>query len=233
MSATADAAVAVASPPPGAPSAPARVLLVEDHSLLAESLRICLAGEGYEVEVAPIGSREEVVAAARRLKPDAVLLDVNLGPPIWDGSSLVEPLARTGAAVVVVSGTTEPARVAACMEAGAAGFVSKGRSLDELVVAVADAVARLPLMADEERARLRTELEAHRRREGNLARLTTRESAVLRGLMDGRSVATMADDAFVSAGTVRSQIRAILTKLDVKSQLSAVAVARRAGWGGS
>ncbi|MGH9068195.1 MAG: response regulator transcription factor [Acidimicrobiales bacterium] len=233
MSATADAAFEGAVLPSAGPAVPARVLLVEDHSLLAESLRICLAGEGYEVEVAPVGSREEVVAAARRLMPDAVLLDASLGHPIGDGLSLVEPLCRTGAAVVVVSGTTEPARVAACIEAGAAGFVSKSRPLDELVAVVADAVARLPLMADEERARLGAELDEHRRRQGGLARLTTRETTVLRALMDGKAVVAIAAGGFVSPGTVRSQIRAILTKLEVNSQLAAVAVARRAGWGES
>ena len=220
--------------PAGAPtverSQPARLLLVEDHPLLADSLRHCLMAEGYDVEVAPVGSRAEVLGAASRLLPDVVLLDVDLGEPIGDGATLVGPLTVLGAIVVVVSGTTEPSRVAACVEQGAAGFVPKSRPLDELVIAVADAIADRPLLSDEERSRLRGELQTARRRQAALERLTRREAAVLAGMMEGKSVVSIARDAFVSEGTVRSQIRSILTKLDVNSQLAAVAVARRAGW---
>jgi DNA-binding NarL/FixJ family response regulator len=60
--------------------------------------------------------------------------------------------------------------------------------------------------------------------------LSRREAAVLALMMDGHSAETIAATCFVSLPTVRSQIRAILTKLDVKSQLAAVARAYRAGW---
>lgn len=212
------------------PARPARVLLVEDHPLLADSLRFCLAAEGYEVEVAPLGSRHEVLEAAARLRPDVVLLDVDLGEPIHDGATLVAPLAAGGATVVVVSGTLQPARVAACVAEGAAGFVPKSRPLDELVAAVKDAMAERPLLSEEEKAGLQAELDEARRLSAGLERLTPREAAVLAGLVEGHSVAAIADRAYVSEGTVRSQIRSILTKLDVNSQLAAVAIARKAGW---
>lgn len=209
---------------------PARVLLVEDHPLLADSLRFCLAAEGHQVEVAPIGSRQEVLDAAQRQLPDVVLLDVDLGEPIRDGATLVAPLAAGGATVVVVSGTSQPARVAACIEEGAAGFVPKSRPLEELVAAVGEALDRRPMLSDDEKARLQAELDDARRRTAGLERLTPRERAVLTGLVEGHSVTVIAQRNFVSEGTVRSQIRSILTKLDVNSQLAAVAVARRAGW---
>jgi two-component system, NarL family, nitrate/nitrite response regulator NarL len=57
-----------------------------------------------------------------------------------------------------------------------------------------------------------------------------REAEVLRGLIEGRSVDELAQEAFVSIATVRSQVRAILRKLGVTSQLAAVGLARRAGW---
>lgn len=221
-------AMASDGPAPGA--RPARVLLVEDHPLLADSLRFCLSAESYEVEVAPVDSRQGVLDVARRMLPDVVLLDVDLGEPIRDGATLVAPLAALGATVVVVSGTTQPSRVAACIEEGAAGFVPKSRPLEELVAAVRDALDSRPLLGDEEKARLRAELDEVRRRRAGLERLTPREAAILSGLVDGIPVATLAERAFVSEGTVRSQIRAILTKLDVNSQLGAVAVARKAGW---
>lgn len=215
----------------GRPSArPARVLVVEDHPLLAESLRICLDGAGHTTTVAPVDGPEAVLAAASEAQPDVVLLDVDLGEGIGDGVVLVEPLAAMGATVVVVSGTTEPARVGAFVERGAAGFVHKGRSLDELQAAVVRALDGRPLLSDAERRALRQDLEAARRRLAPFDRLSPREADVLVRLMDGRSVAEIAASAYVSEGTVRSQIRSILVKLGVNSQLQAVGAARRAGW---
>jgi DNA-binding NarL/FixJ family response regulator len=61
-------------------------------------------------------------------------------------------------------------------------------------------------------------------------RLTSREQQVLNALADGRSVACIAEDWFVSEATVRSQVRGVLLKLGVSSQLEAVARATKAGW---
>ena len=61
-------------------------------------------------------------------------------------------------------------------------------------------------------------------------RLTSREQQVLHALADGRSVACIAEDWFVSEATVRSQVRGVLLKLGVSSQLEAVARATKAGW---
>lgn len=216
---------------PGGPrQRPAKVLLVEDHALLAESLRYCLVAEGYDVAVAPVVSHGSVLDAARAHFPDVVLLDIDLGKRVGDGSDLVAPLTALGAKVVVVSGTTVASRVAVCLEQGAVGFVPKSTPVDELVAAVDDVLAQQPLLSEEERANFFSELEDHRKRSAGLDRLTRREAAILAGLMEGKPVAAMAAEAYVSEGTVRSQIRAILTKLDVNSQLAAVAVARRAGW---
>ncbi|MDH4148649.1 MAG: LuxR C-terminal-related transcriptional regulator, partial [Acidimicrobiia bacterium] len=78
------------------------------------------------------------------------------------------------------------------------------------------------------------ELQSHRRdRAAQLARfntLSTRESEVLAELMTGKSAADIAQDSYVSIATIRSQIKAILRKLEVNSQLAAVALAYQIGW---
>lgn len=212
------------------PQRRARVLVVEDHPLLIDGLRWCLDAEGYEVVVAPLDNPEAVVDAGRRLRPDVVLLDVELGETIGDGADLVAPLTKLGATVIVVSGTTQTARIGLLVERGAAGFVPKSRSMECLVAAVANAVDRRPLMSDAERSRLRAALQATRRRNGALERLSPREAAILADLADGKTAPEVAKGAYVSEGTVRTQIRSILTKLDVKSQLAAVVLAHKAGW---
>ena len=208
----------------------ARVLVVEDHPLLAQSLRICLDGAGHTTTVAPVDSRDTVLSAAGAARADVVLLDADLGPGIADPASLVEPLTALGATVLVVSGTSDPVRVAAFVERGAAGFVHKGRSLDELQAAVVGALAGRPLLTEAERSALQTQLELARRQRAPFERLTRREAHVLGDLMNGHSVADIAEAACVSEGTVRTQIRSILAKLGVNSQLAAVGAARRASW---
>ena len=64
-------------------------------------------------------------------------------------------------------------------------------------------------------------------------KLTARERQVLAALMEGKSCEVIADSWFVSLATVRTQIRAVLTKLGVGSQLAAISLAFRSGWSGS
>lgn len=210
-----------------------RVLIVDDHELLAESLRLTLSAEGYDVTVPPVGPAD-VHEAAITSPPDVVLLDLDLGDAGGDGSVHVEALAVGGAKVIVVSGTPDRLRVAACLESGACGFVSKAAPLDELLAAVRTAAAGGDVISFAQRQDLLQELRGARaRRRQELAPfqdLTGRERFILAQVMDGRSAAEIATGAYVSEATVRTQIRAVLGKLGVRSQLAAVAAARRIGW---
>jgi DNA-binding NarL/FixJ family response regulator len=209
------------------------VLVVDDHELFAESLRLALVANGYEVSVPGI-LPAEVYAAAAEVPPDVVLLDLDLGGAAGDGSVLVEGLALGGAKVVVVSGTPDSFRVAACLESGAVGYVPKSAPLDDLIEAVRAAAAGERVMPENHRQEMLSGL--HRRRAERLRALapfddlTGRESFVLAQVIDGRSAADIASGAYVSEATVRTQIRSVLGKLGVRSQLAAVAAARRAGW---
>jgi DNA-binding NarL/FixJ family response regulator len=209
-----------------------RVMVVEDHELLAESLRIALSALGMSVTLPDL--RPDAILAAATPRHDVVLLDLDLGDSGLDGSSLVEGLAATGARVVVVSGTEDRHRIAACVRRGAHGYVAKSRPLDELVDAVLAAAAGQPILAEIDRQELLRGLrsfDAARQRELlPFESLTSREGYVLAQLMAGRPAATIAGSSYVSEATVRTQIRAILTKLGVRSQLAAVAEARRIGW---
>jgi DNA-binding NarL/FixJ family response regulator len=209
------------------------VLVIEDHELLAESLRLALVAEGMSVSVPRI-EVDGILALVVAQPPDVVLLDLDLGSDMVDGSMLVEPLVLGGARVVVMSGSSDATRVAGCIESGAHGYVPKTRPLQELLDAVRAAAAGEPVMAEPVRLDMLADLRKVRaRRRQQLApftSLTDREAVVLSRIMSGSSVADIAQDEFVSEATVRTQIRAILTKLDVHSQLAAVAEAQRVGW---
>lgn len=214
-------------------SSAVRVMLVEDHELLAESLRLVLTAEGMQVSV-PELKVEQILATAAAEKPDVVLLDLDLGLEDVDGSVLIQPLSGGGARVVVLSGTSDRLRLAVCVERGAYGFTPKSRPLDELVASVRAAAAGDPILSDNDRQEILAELRASRRERSRemapFEALTARERFVLAKVMDGVPAADIATASFVSEATVRTQIRAVLTKLGVRSQLAAVAEAARVGW---
>jgi DNA-binding NarL/FixJ family response regulator len=112
--------------------------------------------------------------------------------------------------------------------------VSKGESLDRLALAIEDAVRGSAVMRPAEREALVEAAQAARRDDEEklapFAKLSAKERQVLGHLMDGRSAEDIARVEYVSLATVRSQIRAILHKLDVNSQLAAVSLAQKVGW---
>ena len=211
-----------------------KLLIVEDHELLSGTLAFALRQLGIEVETSHGPTPTDVVAAAGRLAPVLVLLDLELGAGLGSGLDLIRPLTAVGAKVVIMTGVTERARLAACLEAGAMGIVSKTTGFDELVEAVRRLAEGQAILSDNDRqellADLRAKRSADRQRLAPFEALTSREKAVLAGLVAGESAEEIAARSYVSLSTVRTQIRSILLKLRVKSQLTAVALAREAGW---
>jgi two-component system nitrate/nitrite response regulator NarL len=211
-----------------------RLVIVEDHQLLATALALSLRLEGLDVVTVAGPTTDVVVDTVRRLAPVLVLLDLDLGPPLGSGLDLVQLLTEVGGRVVMMTGVVDRARLGGCIEAGAVGVVSKTDGFDKLVDAIRRAVAGEELLSPHQRHMLLGELQdgrrADTRRIAPFVALSPREQAVLAGLVAGESAETIAGLSYVSLATVRSQIQSILSKLGVKSQLAAVALAREARW---
>lgn len=214
-----------------------RVVIIEDHTLFAESMELTLSLEGYDVRRISLpdegGSMATLRSAALRSNPRTVILDLDLGR-FGDGVSLIAPLARAGANVVVVTASSDRGRWGACMKQGARRVHSKGGQLREVLGTVRRLHQGLPVVTKEE---LETLLDAydHQRRAGDdmrrrLELLTPRERQVLDSLINGLSVRDIAKTAVVSEATVRTQVKSILAKLEVSSQLAAVGMANQVGW---
>lgn len=210
------------------------VLIVEDHELLAETLQVALVAEGISAELVDPTTSEDILAAVAGVQPTLVLLDLDLGPVAGDGTDLIEPMLASGSAVLIVTGTTDRTRVAAAIQAGAIGYLVKSVPFEQLLAVVRDALAGRAVLSDGERFELLAQLRQKRAVEtAQLApfdRLTPREKQVLRDLAEGLTVEAIAHQSVVSPATVRTQVRGILTKLDVGTQLAAVARARQSGW---
>ena len=211
-----------------------KVLIIEDHELLAGTMAMALRQQGLDVHAAAGPSAAAVVELARKLAPVLVRLDLDLGSPMGSGLDLIRPLVETGARVVMVTGVADRARLGACIEAGAVGVVSKATEFSVLIETVNRAIDGAPLIREDERQALLDAARDRRRSDHDrlapFDALSPKEQAVLVHLLAGESAETIAERSYVSLATVRSHIRAILLKLGVNSQLAAVALARNAGW---
>jgi DNA-binding NarL/FixJ family response regulator len=223
----------VAATPDGSERS-ARLVIVEDHELLATSLVLALRQRGLEAQTVDGLAADAIVDTVRALAPILVLLDLDLGPARGSGLELIRPLIAAGGRVVMMTGVVERVRLAACIEAGAVGIVGKTAGFAELVDAIRRAAAGEELLTASQRRAFLSELDASRRADRDrlapFTALTPREQAVLARLVAGELAETIAARSYLSVGTIRSQIKSILRKLGVSSQLAAVALARNAGW---
>ena len=186
------------------------------------------------MEVATDPTATAVLETAQAFQPACVLLDVNLGEGIGSGLDLVAPLRELGARVVMLTAETDWRVLATAVEAGAEGWICKSSFVDEVVAAVEDVLDGRPLIGCGKRAQLLEDLRIWRadlhHAMSPFERLTTRERVVLAAMVEGLTAEDIAAAEIVALTTVRSQIRAVLQKLGVHSQLAAVAFATRAGW---
>lgn len=210
------------------------VVVIDDHPLVSTTLVLALRAERIEAELIPVTSRAGILAAVGRHPPGLALLDLDLGDTA--GVDLVVPLRAEGWTVLVVTAAQDRRPIAAAISLGAIGWVGKRDSFERLVSVVLDAAAGREVLAPAIREELvRLHQSAHLRQDQlkrRLARLSARERQVLTLLAAGHAAADVAAEFAVSLTTVRTQIRAILAKLDVRSQLAAVALlneAERAG----
>ena len=213
-----------------------RVLLVDDHASVRQSLAILLDREPDISVVDQAGSLAAARAALAEKEVDLAVVD--LGLPDGDGVELVPDVraANPDAAVLILTAVTDRRHLARAIEAGAAGVLNKAAALDEILGTVRRAAAGealhsarelmdlLELLRDAGRAR-----EEERRAKAALDRLTPREREILQLLAEGLSDKEIAERLYLSGKTVRSHVASILTKLGVDSRLQALVFALRHG----
>lgn len=204
-------------------------MLVVPHELVALGLQLALTGRNWSVETASASSDADVVEHARGFAPRCILVDIHLNSGFGSGLELITPLAATGARVVVLTAERRRTGLAEFVEAGAIGWMSKDVGLDEVDTTLDHVVAGGAILGRAAREALLDHLRRERalamRSHATFERLTQREALVLGALVDGLSAEEIAEAHFVAVSTVRSQIRAVLQKLGVRSQLAAVALA--------
>ncbi|KJR07883.1 LuxR family transcriptional regulator [Gordonia sihwensis] len=205
------------------------MVLADDHAAVREGLRLVLESSGEISVVGEASNGADAVDAAERLRPDVVVMDVRM--PGTDGiAATAEVMARTDAAVLVLTTFDIDEYVLGSLAAGASGFLLKSASGAELVdgvrrVAQGDAVL--------DPAVTRVVVDAMRSRPAepapDLSDLTEREIEVLGGLGAGLSNAQIARRLMIGEATVKTHVSRVLMKLGVQSRVQAAVLAARSG----
>lgn len=210
-----------------------RVLIADDEALMRAGIRLILENaEDIEV-VAEAGDGREAAAACRAQDVDVALLDIQM--PARDGIAAAEDIARLSprTCVVMLTAFGEGASVTRALRAGASGFLLKDTGPAELIRAVQLAARGEPVLAPRiTRQLLEQHVRSDRDTEAALRRteeLTPVERDVLRLLGTGLSNAEIADQLYLSAGTVKAHISRILTRTGCANRVQAAVLAHDAG----
>ncbi|MEO5651255.1 MAG: response regulator transcription factor [Marmoricola sp.] len=214
-------------PDPDATVEPIRVLIVDDHEVLAASLAHVLDAQPDMKTVGIAGSLERARTMLSTAAPDVLLLDHRL--PDGDGVAAIPELRkiRPSIRIVVLTASVADQVLVQAIEGGASGFVSKTRSLAEVTSSVRAAATGESVISPEMLARLLPRL--HRGGQSAQRNLTERERDVLALLAKGLSNAAIAEALFVSVHTVRNHIANLSAKLGAHSKLEALSIAVREG----
>jgi DNA-binding NarL/FixJ family response regulator len=214
-----------------------RVMLVEDHVLLREGTRELLDKERDLEVIAEAGDGEEAILMANTHRPDVIVMDIAL--PKLDGLEATTRIkaANPEATVLVLTAYDDDRYVFAFLEAGAAGYLLKDVSVNDLIQAIRavhagesvlhPAVTRKVIDYFAGRA---DRGGATEQEQGSGAQLTGREMEVLRLAARGMTNRQIAGELSISPRTVQVHLSNIFSKLGVGSRIEAVLYAIHMGW---
>ena len=223
----------VTAPGTGSASGDAiRVMICDDHALFRRGLIMVLESEeGIEV-VGEADDGDEAVTRAVDLAPDVVLMDVRM--PRLSGIEATRAVAEAvpSAKILMLTVSDEEDDLYEAIKAGAAGYLLKEISIEEVATAIRAVVSGQSLISPSMASKLLSEFtnlakKADERHSVPTPRLTDRELEVLKLVAQGMSNREIAGELYISENTVKNHVRNILEKLQLHSRMEAVVYAVR------
>lgn len=201
-------------------SKPIRIVLVDDHAVVRSGLRALLETEPDLTVVDEAGSMEDALRVVGRMRPDVVLMDLNLGqgPGGAETTSRLRAL-PDGPQVLVLTTYDTEADILAAIDAGASGYLLKDAPPEDVFRAIRATARGEAVLAP----RVAAALVRRASTPGPL--LTVREVQILEQLARGSSNGDIAAELMVSVATIKSHLTHIYTKLEVETRAGAVAKA--------
>ncbi len=210
---------------------PVRVLVADDQELIRTGFTMILSVEADIEVVGQAADGADVVRRVAELKPDVVLMDVQM--PGTDGITATEQVVaqHPDTRVLILTTFDDDEYLFAALRAGASGFLLKNCQPDELVQAIRLAANGHALLAPEVTQRVIERSNSHVQRiaDPRLDELTEREREVLTAMTRGLSNAEIAAELVVSAATVKTHVSRVLMKLEARDRVQAVIAAYEAG----
>jgi DNA-binding NarL/FixJ family response regulator len=213
-----------------------RVLLADDQGMVRAGFRMILESEPDIEVVAEADDGGKAVVAARGLRPDVVLMDVQM--PNMDGLEATRQIVALDlpepVRVLILTTFERDEYIFEALRSGASGFLLKNASPEELIEAVRTVAGGEALLAPSVTRRVIEEFAkgpapATGPDTTRLQALTEREAEVLTLLARGKSNAEIANALFVGEATVKTHISNLLTKLDLRDRVQAVVFAYESG----
>ncbi len=204
---------------------PVRVLLVDDHTVMRQGVRMLLTLDPEIEVVGEAANGRDAVTLAHQLRPDVVLMDLLM--PVMDGLSAITEIRRDlpETEIVALTSVLEDSIVTDVVRAGAIGYLLKDAGGDEVIKAIRAAAQGEVHLSPQAAARLVRDVRAPE----NPQTLTTRETEVLKLMAQGKSNKEIAQALKIGEKTVHSHVSNILSKLNVPSRTQAALYAIRTG----
>jgi len=208
------------------------LLLVDDHALFRQSLSVLLTANGYQV-IGTAGNGYEALAAVRRLRPDLILMDIEM--PDCDGLTATRLIKAEmpDVTIVMLTVSSTDEHLFAAIKSGASGYLLKSQSADQFLLMVAQVAAGGAALPPDLAARLLREFARPsgpaEQADTPAAALTPRQYEILTLLTQGLTYPQIGGLLHLSEPTVRYHMKQILQRLHLDNRAQVIAYAVRHG----
>lgn len=208
-----------------------RIVIVDDHALFRDGLATILDAEDYLEVVGQGGSAEEAINLTKDLKPDIILLDLDMpGGGLHAADVIANEVSQTR--IIILTASEEDKNLINALKIGASAYILKGvaaRELLRILRMVIDGESYVPpalaasMLLEMNMSKTRPKKEV----ENPIDSLTNREKEILEGLAKGLSNKEIGENLFLSEKTVKHYITIILQKLQVRNRVEAALLAQK------